>query len=224
MLTNLFFHYYLHKGLLVTNCHVLLSGKVDVSRILSPPIRRAMSTSRTSWLKLILLFLALIILIFFSAGGSKGIESPDQVNGIGFIFALYLLLWLGIGALLSSMSSMERSVKFSETFWRILFVLLGWGILWLIWYLPIRFPNLKLNDYGFQFDLHKSPAAFWVTVAFILGFYEKLVPKIPVAVWNGIKASLSRTSGLDLQGSEPYRIADVWKGLKSMFKDLFKRA
>lgn len=98
------------------------------------------------------------------------------------------------------------------------------GILFLIWYLPIQFPALEKNDLGFQLDIQKSPAAFWLAAAFLLGYYRKLIPKIPEAVWNGIKAWLSRSSGLDLQGSELYRPADVWRGLKRMAKDLFRRA
>lgn len=176
-----------------------------------------MSTSLKSWLKLIILF----ILFSFSIGIGRGIDDLNQAKYVWNILPAWLI-GLSMGALLYSITSATAQLeKFSKAFWRILF---GLGVLLLIWYLPIQFSALKKNDLGFQLDAQKSPAAFWLAAAFILGFYKRLISKIPAAVWDGLKASLKRATGLDLQGSETYRLADVWDGLKCMVKDVLRRA
>ena len=179
-----------------------------------------MLTSPKSWLKLLSLIIAFITLLFFSTAGGRSVVDPDQTKSVAVILAV-CFIWLSIGALLSSISSPERSKKNSEIFWGIF---LGWGILWLAWYLPFWFPKLKLNEYGFQFDLQGSSATFWMAVAFILGFYRSLTLKIPVSVWNQIKKSLGIKEDADLKGNAKYRFLSYWNGLKSILGDILHLA
>lgn len=172
-------------------------------------------TSPKSW-QLLSLFISFIILLFFSAGGGGSIVDPDQTKNVVSILTT-CFIWLLIGALLGSLFSKEQQEKITETF---LGVFLGWGILWLVWYLPIWYPDLKLKDYGFQFDLHESPVVFWMAVAFILGFYRKVTLKIPVAVRNQIKKSLGIKEDPDLKGNAKHRFLSYWNGLKSILADI----
>lgn len=175
-----------------------------------------MPTSQKSWPKLI----ALVILLFFSIFFGRDADDLNQPGDFWNALPVWLIGLL-MGGLMNSMPSLTAQLeKFSHAFWRMLF---GLGILFLIWYLPIQFPVLKKNDIGFHLDMQKSPAAFWMAAAFIFGYYRKLIAKIPAAVWNGLKAWWGRTSGSDLQGSDPYKPADVWNGLKCMAKDIFRR-
>ncbi len=171
-----------------------------------------MSTSMDNWLKLILL----ILLLSISAAIGRNHETPYQTHDVWNILLL-CLMWLSIGSLVRCLPSTEQSEKFLVAVWRIL---LGWGILWLVWYLPVWFPGLKLNDYGFELDLQKSPAVFWMAVAFILGFYRNLPFKIPVVVWNQIKKSTGIKEDPDLHGNAKYRFLSYWNGLKSILEDI----
>jgi hypothetical protein len=98
------------------------------------------------------------------------------------------LLGLCTGALLSSLSSTDSTENFGAYFWGIL---VGGGILWLAWILPVWFPSLKLNEYGFELDLRGSPSVLWMGVAFILGYYQNVtllfVSTVPAAFLNKIK-------------------------------------
>ncbi len=172
-----------------------------------------MSTTVKDWLKLT------GIIVLFSISMVVGGWKPVQTSEAGTLFTLSLI-WLVLGALFRSTFEKEQTEKFLNA---VLRILLGWGILWLVWYLPMRFPGLKANEYGFEFDLQKSPAVFWMAVAFILGFYQKLIPKIPVAIINRIKKSLGIEEADDIKGNAKHRFLSYWNGLKSMVGDILNR-
>lgn len=172
-------------------------------------------TSPKSW-QILSLFTSLIILLFFSAGGGGSSVDPNQAKGVLGILTT-CLIWLLVGALLRLVFSKGQQEKISET---LLGIFLGWGILWLAWYFPIWFPTLKLNSYGFQFNLQESPVVFWMAVAFILGFYRRMTLKIPAAVWNQIKNSLGIKEDPDLKGNAEHRFLSYWNGFKSILADI----
>jgi len=171
-----------------------------------------MSASTRNWSNLI--FLVLLFSASLALGSS--FKDPPQTGGVVILFIL-CFIWMIVGALLDLISSSEQPEKAMQTY---LGILLGYGILLLAWFLPGWFPGLKLNDYGFQFDLQKSPAVSWMAVAFILGYYRSITLMIPPAVWNQIKRSLGMNEAADLKGNAKSRFLSYWDGFKSILNDL----
>ena len=131
------------------------------------------------------------------------------------------LPWLVTGAVFKSVATNDLPEDVKDATERlgiraVLFVI----FLMVLWLLSF----LKLSDYGIAINLLKSPVSIWMGAAFILGFYRKLLPKSFVAVVSGLKESFIKKTGLEFPKNENLKFAEVWKGLKIMFKDLTRHS
>ena len=156
-----------------------------------------MATSN-NWLKILIL----IVLSSFLIVRSTNLESDRTSDAKAVI--IDCTLGLLTGKLLSLVSSTEPPEKFANS---LLDLLIGWGVLLLVWYLPVWFPALKSTEYGFTINLLESPVVLWTAVAVLFGYFHGLtlavVYTIPVALWNRIK-----------RGEINRSILSFWSGLK----------
>jgi len=129
------------------------------------------------------------------------------------------LPWLVTGAVFKSVARDGLPEGGMAAVWRIL---LGLCLLLVLWYLPTLLPFLKSSDYGIAINLREGPVALWMGAAFILGFYRKLIAKSFAGIWSGLKEYFIRKTGLEWPKNENLKLAEVWSGLKSMARDLFK--
>lgn len=164
-----------------------------------------MTASKNKWL--ILAFIAALVGVWGIVRFSGFMTGPDR----GYIHLTFdAVVWLVLGMLVSAIN------KENEKGWGMSGLILGGIILGLLWIVSNWFPNVKLKDYGFEFDLRESPIAFWDGIAFLLGYFRNLTMKIPVAVLNQIKKTFGIEEDPDLQGNAQHRFQSYWDGLKSI--------
>ncbi len=140
---------------------------------------------------MVILGIVILVLVFwgwFAAGSAGFYEAPTTSN----IF-IHFFIWFLAGSLMWSVGDRRRNNFWTE----ILAFLVGGIFLGVAWFLPVWFPSLTLNEYGFRFDLRKSPLVFLISVAFLLGYYRHVTLKIPIVFWEFFKKKWSLKEGKD---------------------------
>ena len=156
--------------------------------------------------KLVLLVTVIMLVVWALFTNSNGGYSKAPLFPSIFV---HISVWILAGALINIFPE-DKALSMQNS---IVAIIMGLLFLLLAWYLPARFPALKSNDHGLVLDLQKSPLVLWASVAFLLGYYRRMVLKIPLVVWNQIRKKFGIKEDDDQKGFAKYRTGVLFTGI-----------